>query len=65
MTKNNKLYKKKELAENFTSLHLKGQKGPSKTIAVHGKKLENRWFNDRGDWYRRNEKGYKSKWKGK
>jgi len=67
MCKNNKLSLKRQLAKQFSNLHLQGQKGPSRTKAVHGKNPKNRWFYDRwsiNGWYRRNEKNSKSPWRG-
>ena len=38
MSRQNKAAKKKVLAAQFTALHLKGEKGPSRTEPKHGKK---------------------------
>ena len=41
MSKQRKQEKKRALAKQITTLHLKGEKGPARTTAVHGKKKEN------------------------
>lgn len=41
MSKQNKNVKNRARAKAITALHLKGEKGPAKTTAKHGKKLEN------------------------
>lgn len=64
MTKNNKLAQKHELAYTFTLLHLKGEKGPSRTKAVHGKDASKRWCHNRLEWYNRNMKGSRSQFRG-
>ena len=63
MSKNSKQSRKKELAIQFTLLHRKGQKGPKATKPLHGKAKNNRWCFNRTEYYRRNDKGFKSRFK--
>lgn len=37
MSRQNKNIKQRTLAKQFTALHLRGEKGPAKTTATHGK----------------------------
>lgn len=41
MSRQSKNAKRKILAQQITKMHLAGNKGPAKTVAKHGKKLEN------------------------
>lgn len=57
--KQHKEAKKKIVAQQFTKLHLAGQKGPKETVPLHGKNRLKRWCTGRNRdlWYRRNEPG--------
>lgn len=52
------------LAAKITAIHKEGGRGPKSTTPMHGKDSRKRWCHDRQEWYRRNEPGVQSRFRG-